>query len=131
MCIFLYNEFVVNASSYKLFYLDTLRIKLERGRKKRLKQRNKEEEEDESDFVIPLAEVTDSVEGNKTSKWDSKLTFQVTCQKKQKYSAGLVCGLSNVNRMWPTFRKGRPHTKPAPKILLYSITPVCFFLWHT
>ena len=31
------------------------------------------------------------------------------------FGAGLVCGDTNCS-MWPTFRKGRPHTKPAPKL---------------
>ena len=59
-----------------------MRIKLDRARKKQIKrakelEMEEEEDDDELDNVIPLAEVTDDVDGSRTTAWDPKLTFQV------------------------------------------------------
>jgi len=63
--------------SFTVFFLDILRIKMERRQRRRLKELKEQEEDDNEDFVIPLAEITDTIEGDKTASWDPKLTFQV------------------------------------------------------
>ena len=39
-----------------------------------------------------------------------------------------VTYLLNVNSMWPTFRKGRPHTKPAPFLVQLIVDILKFML---